>query len=144
MFYYISYIWTSLFAETCRRFLFYLLVKSRQAIQTHTCRCSDGVGTGDERLAVVEAYKNIHRPAKQKQETGYLSRSRSNNLNGLNWRQRWIFCAPHRQIIVFNHFNFFFKNTNNLRWSLANQKHAKHPVHLLDNILWKSVCISLG
>lgn len=37
--------------------------------ETHTAGSSDGVGTGDEGLAVVQADENIHRPVKEIMES---------------------------------------------------------------------------
>lgn len=38
---------------------------------THACRCRDGVGSADERLAVVKADEDVHCPARKERDDNY-------------------------------------------------------------------------
>lgn len=40
---------------------------SQEHVGTHACGGRDGVGAADERLAVVEADEDIHRPARKEE-----------------------------------------------------------------------------
>lgn len=42
------------------------LSEGRCCVATHTCWCRDGVGTADERLAIVEADEDVHCPARKR------------------------------------------------------------------------------